>query len=545
MKLHTIVAFPENYLPGFKLTVIMDRSPYGSQRLELINNIYLPFGFITVGQDMRGTGKSEGNFTIWHSDANDSEDAGNWIISQPWSNGKIFTFGVSADGLAAFRTPDNQPSWLKAQYFACTSSVGYEIIYPNGAYLQALADMWMRSTVPMEADECLGTIAENEMKTDWWDALALTNKYYKINYPAAFWGGWYDIFLVGTLAAYEGYNFQSNPSVRNTAKITIDPLGHCQDAAEYFLKDSVDGRTALSFAQSLELFGVLPVSRPNIKNITFYVMSSNDKAGLIAGQYWSTLDKWPIPVVEKWYLHADKTLSKNPPAIDEPASTSYVHDPAYPIPTVGGNNLDLPCGPLDQMEIDLRSDVITFNTAPFTSDYPMTGPLFATLFVSSDAIDTDFMVRISDIYPTGQVRLIQDNAIRMRWRDGGLEPHYMMKGEVYEVTLTLWNTSYILAAGHALRVSIASSNYPRFDVNRNNGILLADRNPMDVNVTATNMIFHSDKYSSFISLPSVKKTQIPPTHDIMGEIQKAYPQVNIEKVIKDFPKLLENRFARY
>jgi predicted acyl esterase len=111
----------------------MDRSPYGAQGLELINDIYLPFGFITVGQDMRGSGASEGNFTIWHSDADDSEDTGNWLVQQPWSNGKIFTFGAAADGLAAFTTPMNSPEWLKAQYFIWTSSVGYEIIYPNGA----------------------------------------------------------------------------------------------------------------------------------------------------------------------------------------------------------------------------------------------------------------------------------------------------------------------------------------------------------------------------------------------------------------------------
>jgi putative CocE/NonD family hydrolase len=522
----------------------MDRSPYGEDRLELLSDMYLPFGFIIVGQDMRGTGKSEGNFTMWHSDGDDAEDTGNWIASQNWSNGKIFTFGVSADGLAAFRTPDHQPPWLKAQYFALATASGYDTIFPNGAYLQGLANMWIHTTVPEQADDCLAIVAENEMKTEWWDALELTNNYYKIDFPASFWGGWYDIFLVGSLAAYDGYNFQSNPSIQHHAKITIDPAGHCQDAKDYFKQDSLDGRTALVFAQSLEVFGVFPVIRPNIKNITFYVMSSNDKAGLATGQYWSSIEKWPVPKMEKWYLHADKTLSTTVPT-EGSSATSYVHDPANPLPTVGGNNLILTCGPQDQNEIDLRDDVITFDSKPFSTDYPMTGPLFATLFVSSDAIDTDFMVRISDIYPTGQVRLIQDNAIRMRWRDGGLEPHYMKKGEIYEVTMTLWNTSYILATGHALRVSISSSNYPRFDVNRNNGILLADRNSMDVNVTATNMIYHSEKYPSYISLPYVTKNQIPVTHDIKGEIQKAYPQIDMEKIIKDFPKLLENRFSRH
>jgi hypothetical protein len=120
----------------------------------------------------------------------------------------------------------------------------------------------------------------------------------------------------------------------------------------------------------------------------------------------------------------------------------------------------------------------------------------------------------------------------MRWRQGGLTPVYMTKDEVYQVTLSLWNTSYIVAPGHALRISIASSNYPRFDINRNNGILLANQTSADVNVTATNTIYHSAKYPSYVSLPVVKKFQLPQVHDIKEQFQKAYPQLDVEKVIE-------------
>jgi hypothetical protein len=86
------------------------------------------------------------------------------------------------------------------------------------------------------------------------------------------------------------------------------------------------------------------------------------------------------------------------------------------------------------------------------------------------------MVKISDVYPTGEARLLQDNAVRMRWREGGLEPVNMKKGEVYKVELSLWNTSYVVAPGHNLRFVVSSSNFPRFSVNPNNGLLLADEN---------------------------------------------------------------------
>lgn len=96
---------------------------------------------------MRGTKESEGLFSIFHSDANDSEDLGDWIVQQPWSNGEVYSFGASADGLGAFTMLTNQPSWLTKQYFIWTSSVGYDIFYPQGTETEELIDSWIHGTV--------------------------------------------------------------------------------------------------------------------------------------------------------------------------------------------------------------------------------------------------------------------------------------------------------------------------------------------------------------------------------------------------------------
>ena len=162
----------------------------------------------------------------------------------------------------------------------------------------------------------------------------------------------------------------------------------------------VEGRTLLGLAQAYETYGVRPVKRNNIQNVTFYVMSSNDEAGLAAGQYWTTLSKFPSYKSTNYYLHGDRSLSTTKPTAAETVkATSYIYDPTNPVPTLGGNNLAIACGPLDQSSADLRSDVLTFNTEKFTDELVMTGPLFATLFVGSDAIDTDFTVsfRISHL----------------------------------------------------------------------------------------------------------------------------------------------------
>ena len=201
---------------------------------------------------------------------------------------------------------------------------------------------------------------------------------------------------MGNLAAYDGYNNLSDESVRHTSKLVIDPLGHCQSAAEFFPQDLIAGRTLLSFMQAYELFGMREVERTDVKNVTFYVMSSNDNAGLSTANYWTSVETFPKPTMTNYYLHADGSTSTTVPsagsAVDSSESTTYVYDPTNPVPTSGGNNLDMPCGPLDQAQNDERSDVLVFQTPVLEAALPLTGPLFATLYVSSDAIDTDFMV---------------------------------------------------------------------------------------------------------------------------------------------------------
>ena len=119
----------------------------------------------------------------------------------------------------------------------------------------------------------------------------------------------------------------------------------------------------------------------------------------------------------------------------------------------------------------------------------------------------------------------------MRWREGGLTPVYMEKDQVYEVTFSLWNTSWVIPAGHALRVSVQSSNNPRFSVNPQNGILLADPAYPGDNITATNKIYHSAQYPSRVTLPVVNKHQLPKVH-ILKEMQKAYPELTLEMAQK-------------
>lgn len=556
VNLHTIIVFPRDRDENSKYPTVMDRSPYGYQDLEMLADLFVPFGMVAIGQDMRGTEKSQGNFTMWQSDAADSRDLGDWIVKQPWSNGEVMTFGASADGIGSLQTPKTSPSWLTAQYIAWATSSIYQILLPYGAYKQKTAEDWLLGlTMPMPevVNSNIQVVHENEAHTAFWEGVELGEADFgKVHARSAFWGGWYDLFILGTIQAFEGYNEHAAESVRHTAVMTIDPLGHCLDSGDFFTEDAVMGRTGLVIAQAFEVFGVRPVTRNGVKNITFYVMSSNDEAGKSAGQFWTTLETWPKAVATDFFLHADRTASPKPPSTGDASSTSFKYDPADPAPTSGGNNLpdsiggSIPCGPLDQSEVDKRSDVLTFQTEIFSNELALTGALMANLFVSSDAIDTDFTVKISDVYPTGEVLILQDNAIRMRWREGGVEPVFMKKGAVYDVEINLWNTSYVVAPGHALRFSISSSNFPRFSANPNNGVLLADPAYPGVAVTAVNTIYHSLRYPSKITLPVVAKHQLPQVH-VLKEVEKSYPLLSegfIRKNIANVDKLAKRMMKK-
>ena len=172
-KLWTRIVLPRGCdfdTPGQNITTVLDRSPYGAYALELIADIYLAKGFAAVGQDMRGTKHSGGRFNIWHYDGEDGRSAIDYIADQPWSSGSVMSMGASADGLAAFTMLATVPEALESQFIIFSSSQGYPVIFPGGAYLENLADTWMQDTVRSEnVEHNILQVKSNEKPSHWWD----------------------------------------------------------------------------------------------------------------------------------------------------------------------------------------------------------------------------------------------------------------------------------------------------------------------------------------------------------------------------------------
>ena len=179
-----------------------------------------------------------------------------------------------------------------------------------------------------------------------------------------------------------------------------------------------------------------------------------------------------------------------------------------PVPALGGgvccNQGAALGGSYDQREIEARADVLVYSSGPLEQDTEVTGHIRATLYVSSDVKDTDFTVKLVDVYPDGTAYNVDDTIFRTRYREGYDREVFMAPDEVYELNPTAMSTSYEFKKGHRIRVEIASSKFPQYMRNLNTGGNNFDETE---SVTARNTIHHSAEYPSRVVLPVVRSTR--------------------------------------
>jgi putative CocE/NonD family hydrolase len=218
------------------------------------------------------------------------------------------------------------------------------------------------------------------------------------------------------------------------------------------------------------------------------------EAGHLAhGGRWIRLADWPPPDADfvAFHLHNTGLLDRAAPPADA-APLRYDFDPARPVPTIGGNLTSLEPvargGAWNQVEspaffgcappflpLAARPDVLVFQTAPLAQAVQVVGPVEAELWISSDALDTDFTAKLVDVhpasadYPAGYAMILTDGILRLRYADDPARPALNTPGQVRRITVTLFPTANLFRPGHRIRLDISSSNFPKFDVNPNTG----------------------------------------------------------------------------
>jgi putative CocE/NonD family hydrolase len=563
VQLSTLIIIPKNEDGQVKKRgTLMGRSPYGPTTDQIADLFMIMNGFNAVIQDQRGTFMSQGEFSMWREDGNDGYDTIEWISKQPWSNGQVFSAGISADGCGSAAMLLTAPPGLKGQLLMWNTANGHETAYPGGIFREGLVTGWMGIMAPLtrgvSIETTLPKILQNERliplsettqrKIDnYWAPVQMDEHLHKVAWPTVSVTAWFDIFSGHQIEMFNGIRERSS-SGADAHYIIIGPLGHCM-LENTDLELSVQEAQGIvnGFGLASEIFGGFDGVRGDIfkqkmKHINVYMQGSRHggrRGKAKVGGYWSSMETWPQTLAYRLYLTQNKGLflstttttttnhKKNSYLRTTGISTDisnaigngyseFLYDPLLPQATHGGNNLIIAmlgfgCGSEDQRRVERRTDVLVFDMQdPLVEPLPMLGRMRAHLWVSTDRNDTDFHISVTDVHPDGASMQIRYGARKMKWRDSTREKSIVTKtvpGVVYHVEVDLWFTGYIVAPGHRLRVVISSANNPYYAKNDNSG-QDSDILGLKYAFPARNRIHFSAEMPSHVELPVVRMEDV-------------------------------------
>jgi putative CocE/NonD family hydrolase len=359
-----------------------------------------------------------------------------------------------------------------------------------------------------------GAMIQREPNDPAWYKGGLYHETMPLDVPGLHFMSWYDVSVGPNLALYN--HARTTSKVADQQWAIIAPVAHCaytRASADTVVGERSMGDARLNYQEIVDSFfdrfvkGVASPVIDALPKVTYFTMGMNK---------WQTSDVWPPRGAQPmtFYLssagrantmNGDGVLVDAPPAADRPDRFTY--DPMNPVTSYGGNvcctGTAIQAGSFDQRKMETRDDILVYTSAPFVNGLELSGSITPTLYVSSDAKDTDFTVKVIDVYPDGRAYNLDETIQRMRYRDGYDKPlAWMAPGTVYKVLMQPLNTSNYFAPGHRLRIEVSSSNFPRFDRNLNTGGKNFDESTP---VVAHNVVHHSAQYPSQVTITVVKR----------------------------------------
>ena len=530
---------------------LLQRTPYDKRGASNFAVKAAAHGFVVIVQDVRGRYTSEGEWYTFKHESNDGYDTIEWAASLPYSNGKVGMWGGSYVGATQMLAAIAHPPHLAGICPVVTASNYHDgWTYQGGAFEQWFDQSWTSGLAedtfdrmvkknsnavvgawklpltsyplfnfpdPSSAPISTSTLAPYFL--DWlahpdydeyWKQLSIEEHFADINVPVLHIAAWYDIFQGGSLRNYVGIKAHGgSEAARRGQHLLVTIGGHAGGGRK--IGDVDFGPAAAEYDENeltLKWYQYLFQGAQNefaVKPVKIFVMGANQ---------WREEDDWPLARAQntKYFLHSaknanslrgDGSLSTAAPR-SEP-SDHYVYDPSNPAPTIGGplccDSPHLAPGPRDQRPVEARDDVLIYTTPVFAQDTEVTGPVSLELFAQSSAVDTDFEAKLVDVAPDGFAQNLTEGIVRARYRNSQEKPGLMNPGQIYKFTVDLWSTSNVFLKGHALRLEISSSNFPRFDRNMNTGEVQASAQKY---VSATNTIYHDAEHPSALIVPIVK-----------------------------------------
>ena len=527
------------------------RTPYesASQRSLERGVWWAKRGYAFVSGDCRGRYESEGTFYPYHPDGPDGHDTLEWIAKQTWSDGKIGMAGGSYGGLVQWQSAPLGSPFLTAMaaHVICDDYFS-NYHYVGGAFqlgLSVMAGVTFNTNTPVPGyGEIFDhgrvwdhlPLVEMDLQTigkeipwyrdwlahprydDYWRELDTTHQYGNIDVPVFMRCGWFDAYPDATFRLWNGMTKQGkSEKARRSQRVLMGPWTHGEPEGSRLgdLDFGPDSHKVI-LEEELRWFDYW------LKGINNGVMDEPPLHLFVMGtNEWRTENEWPLARTQftPYYLHGngnansvfgDGMLSPQKPGSEQP--DRYDYDPEHPVPSIGGNlstaswpwteagDNPIVAGPVDQRVIERRDDVLVYTSDALEESLEVTGPLEVVLYASSSAPDTDFTVRLVDVYPNGQAIVMAEGILRARFRNGYESEELLEPGRVEQYRIQLYPTSNVFLKGHRIRVDISSSNFPRFSRNLNTGEDVGTGTRMQV---AHQTVLHTGEHPSHIILPVI------------------------------------------
>lgn len=522
--------------------VILVRTPYDKNRATKTAQRFVEAGYVAVIQDSRGTHASEGVMIPYNGEGQDGYDAIEWIGQQAWCNGRIGMWGGSYLGAVQWQAAVEQPPGLVTITPTATWSNFYRNLYLGGALRLELITRWAAgtsakpegSTPPNNWDEVflhlplsqmdkkigwpipwLTGIYEHPEPNGYWTRLDLTERLIELELPIQYIVGYYDFFSRETVNSFVRMQQHArNPATRTQQQLILGPWDHGtigkSKVGEIDFGPEAEWDT---IAANIEWFDRFLKEKTNAQTrpfspVRYFVMGEN---------VWRDSEIWPPSGFQptSFYLRSagnantrrgDGYLTTSPPEAEEAADT-FRADPSDPAPA-GPVNKERPrsaaiWGPVDQRSIEDRSDVLVYTSALQTEPLTCAGNAEASLFVSADTRDADWVVKLVDIHVDGFSQNLATGILRGRYRESELRPKPLQPGAVYEITIDLGPIAATIGKGHRMQIDVSGAYFPLFDRNPNTG----DGPTGTRTLVATEKVYHGPGRPSRVILPCKPKAK--------------------------------------
>ena len=464
-------------------------------------------GYVVAAQSFRGAQLSEGTWVGYRSlgwgEKKDGYDTVEWLAKQPWSTGKIGTLGSSQAGFAQNFLAVTQPPHLVCQYMIDTGLSLYHEGYRIGGTTrpERFKQMGAVCRVPDDNAKLMREWFAHPTYDAYWADEDCSRHFDKMNVPCFTIGSWYDFMCVGSIDSYIGRQHRAGPNSKGRQQLILGPWLHGRNKEVNKVGDLTYPENA-RFAMEAHMIRWFDHYLKGVDNkverdptVRYYVMGAVDEKGA-PGNVWRTATDWPVAAKSSpYYLHASGKLSIQVPTLEK-SETPFLADPLKPneIPAKG-----FP-GARDARDFEKQAEVRTFTSDVLTEPTEWTGKVQAELFVTSDARDTDFIVRVSDVYPDGRSILIMDYVRRARYREGYEKEVPLEPGKVTKVAFDVGWMSQIFNRGHRIRITIASTGAPFYELNPNTGEPFTIE-PSTKTLVARNTVQHNRTQASRVLAP--------------------------------------------